>query len=71
MVIALAVLALLASSCSADKTMDTREGEDITLKCRFNEHYSDREYSYYWARQSLNKYDNVAIKADTFNQNYK
>nr|XP_029713722.1 hemicentin-2-like isoform X1 [Aedes albopictus] len=68
---ALLIVSTLVLGSQADKTMDTREGEDVTLKCRFNEHYSDREYSYYWARQSLNKYDNVAIKADTFNQNYK
>lgn len=69
--LALVLVLLAVAGSTADKTMDTREGEDVTLKCRFNEHYSDREYSYYWARQSLNKYDNVAIKADTFNQNYK
>uniref|UniRef100_A0A182QBN7 Ig-like domain-containing protein n=1 Tax=Anopheles farauti TaxID=69004 RepID=A0A182QBN7_9DIPT len=62
---------LLIGLAVANKTMDTREGEDVTLKCRFNEHYSDREYSYYWAQQSPNKYDNVAIKGDTFNSNYK
>ncbi|XP_041775008.1 hemicentin-1-like [Anopheles merus] len=66
----LAVLLLLGLAM-ANKTMDTREGEDVILKCRFNEHYSDREYSYYWAQQSPNKYDNVAIKGDTFNPNYK
>ncbi|XP_049534631.1 hemicentin-1-like [Anopheles darlingi] len=62
---------LVIGLAMANKTMDTREGEDVTLKCRFNEHFSDREYSYYWAQQSPNKYDNVAIKSDTFNPNYK
>uniref|UniRef100_A0AAG5DSB7 Echinoid n=1 Tax=Anopheles atroparvus TaxID=41427 RepID=A0AAG5DSB7_ANOAO len=67
----LTALLLLIGLAVANKTMDTREGEEVTLKCRFNEHYSDREYSYYWAQQSPNKYDNVAIKGDTFNPNYK
>ena len=29
-----------------DESLDTREGEDLTLKCRFNEQHSDKELAY-------------------------
>uniref|UniRef100_U5ELA9 Putative echinoid n=1 Tax=Corethrella appendiculata TaxID=1370023 RepID=U5ELA9_9DIPT len=66
----LTVLSILISFTLADKTLDTREGEDVTLKCRFSEQLSGKEYSYYWARNAA-KYDNVGINGNVLNSNYK
>lgn len=52
--------------------MDTREGENISLKCRFTEqHQVGKEFLYYWARISGSKYENVAIGADSLSSNYR
>lgn len=52
--------------------MDTREGENIQLKCRFSEqHQMGKEFLYYWARFSGTKYENVAIGADPLSSNYR
>lgn len=51
--------------------MDTREGEIISLKCRFNEQHLTNEFSYYWARISGTKYENVAIGAVPLASNYR
>lgn len=50
--------------------MDTREGEDITLKCRFSEQRNTNEFSYYWAHIGA-KYDNVAIGQNPLASNYR
>ena len=55
-----------------DESLDTREGEDLTLKCRFNEQHSDKEFTYYWARwTSALKFENVAIGGIQLNSNYR
>lgn len=51
--------------------MDTREGEDLTLKCRFNEQSISSEFTYYWARNSGTKYENVAIGNIQLSSNYR
>ncbi|XP_050294369.1 cell adhesion molecule DSCAM-like isoform X2 [Anthonomus grandis grandis] len=52
-------------------TLDAREGEDVTLECRFPPP-SMQSLSYYWIRQSKTKgHDNVAIKDTPFDPNYK
>lgn len=51
--------------------MDKREGEDISLKCRFNEQHHANEFSYYWARISGTKYENVAIGPVALASNYR
>lgn len=51
--------------------MDTREGENIALKCRFNEQHITSEFSYYWARISGTKYENVAIGKTPLSTNYR
>lgn len=51
--------------------MDTREGEDLTLKCRFSEQHLPNDFSYYWARVSGTNYENVAIGQVQLSQNYR
>lgn len=62
---------LLSFTNAEDFLMDTREGEDLTLKCRFNEQPIANEFSYYWARVSGTKYENVAIGQIQLNSNYR
>ncbi|XP_037928316.1 titin [Teleopsis dalmanni] len=47
----------------ADESLDTRENADLTLKCRFTEHYEENNFSFYWARWTANpaQFENVAI----------
>lgn len=65
------VLSLVSVSHAEDLLMDKREGEDITLKCRFNEQHQASEFSYYWARISGTKYENVAIGHVALASNYR
>lgn len=51
--------------------MDTREGENINLKCRFNEQHGSNKFSYYWARISGTKYESVAIGNVPLDSNYR
>ncbi|XP_055597992.1 hemicentin-1-like isoform X2 [Uranotaenia lowii] len=55
----------------ADENLDTREGETLTLKCRFSEQQSSSDFTYYWARWSTHKFDNVAINNVQLNTNYR
>jgi len=52
---------------------DTREGEDISLKCRFNGQLPSTvaDTQYYWLRTNKHNQDNVAIKATPLEGNYK
>jgi echinoid protein len=56
---------------AASEDQDTREGEDLLLKCRFNEHLESTDFSYYWAKKTLTNYDNVAIGNVPLNTNYR
>lgn len=56
---------------AAEELIDTREGEDLTLKCRFNEQQSKNEFSYYWARSAGANFENVAIGDVQLNTNYR
>ncbi|XP_053696578.1 cell adhesion molecule Dscam2-like [Sabethes cyaneus] len=59
-------------SVLADESLDTREGETLTLKCRFSEQQPSNDFTYYWARwTTANKFDNVAINNVQLNTNYR
>lgn len=60
----------MPSSYAAEELIDTREGEDLTLKCRFNEQETSN-FSYYWARSTGSTFENVAIGNIKLNANYK
>lgn len=63
-------LSLVSVADGEDMMMDTREGENISLKCRFSEQHNTNEFSYYWAHIGT-KYDNVAIGPNPLASNYR
>ncbi|XP_062545555.1 hemicentin-1-like isoform X2 [Armigeres subalbatus] len=68
----LTLLAVAVTTARADENMDTREGETLTLKCRFSEQQPSNDFTYYWARwTTANKFDNVAINNVQLNTNYR
>uniref|UniRef100_A0A182K0R1 Ig-like domain-containing protein n=1 Tax=Anopheles christyi TaxID=43041 RepID=A0A182K0R1_9DIPT len=69
--VTLSTLLTLVTIVAADEIRDTREGETVTLKCRFSEQSAASDFSYYWARSTGNKFDNVAIKGVQLNTNYR
>lgn len=66
-----AVSILLTLVLAAEELIDTRESEDLTLKCRFSEQHSTKEFSYYWARSAGANFENVAIGNIQLNTNYR
>lgn len=64
-------LSLVSISRAEDFLIDKREGEDISLKCRFNEQPQTTDFSFYWARISGTKYENVAIGNVPLASNYR
>lgn len=50
---------------------DTREGEDVTLECRFPPQTSRDTLTYYWAKKNKQTHDNVAIGDVPLDTNYK
>ncbi|XP_050321107.1 muscle M-line assembly protein unc-89 isoform X1 [Bactrocera neohumeralis] len=61
------------TSSQADESLDTRENADLTLKCRFTDHYDANDFTFYWARWTANpaQFDNVAIHDVSLNSGYK
>lgn len=53
-----------------EQLIDTREGEDLTLKCRFSVQETSN-FSFYWARSAGANFENVAIGDIKLNTNYK
>lgn len=64
-------MSLITVTNAEDSLMDTREGEDLTLKCRFSEQHLSNDFSYYWARVSGTNYENVAIGQVQLSANYR
>lgn len=55
-----------------EQLLDTKEGDDLTLRCRFTEKYSSKEFVLSWNRYtSYRPYDNVAYNDDALNTNYR
>lgn len=71
-VLLLLLCTLQPLSCTAEEfLLDTREGEDLTLRCRFNGQHAVNEFSYYWARSDGANFENVAIGNVQLNTNYR
>lgn len=70
LILPIIVISLVSLTKGEDFLMDTREGENIVLKCRFNEAQMTTDFSYYWARISGTRYENVAIGATPLSTNY-
>ncbi|CAH0770951.1 unnamed protein product [Bemisia tabaci] len=50
---------------------DTREGEDVTLECRFPPQLKSQNPSFYWLRVNRHTHDNVAIEQTPLDNNYR
>ncbi|XP_075224340.1 hemicentin protein echinoid isoform X2 [Lycorma delicatula] len=64
-------IAIFYSGCYAQDMKDTREGEDVTLECRFSPQLASQEPTYYWLRTNKRNHDNVAIEQTPLDTNYK
>lgn len=66
------MLTITVANIFCEELIDTREGEDLTLKCRFSEHPPDKGFSHYWTRITpRTNGDPVAIEGNVYNLNYK
>jgi hypothetical protein len=55
-----------------DEQRDAREGDDVTLQCRFSlEPMAGESLTYYWVRSTVSGHDNVAIGATPLESNYE
>ncbi|KAH8262159.1 hypothetical protein KR038_004700, partial [Drosophila bunnanda] len=72
-IVLISVLVTLLASVSGDDSLDTREGVDLVLKCRFTEHYDSTDFTFYWARWTCcpTLFENVAIGDVQLNSNYR
>ncbi|XP_017769905.1 PREDICTED: hemicentin-1 [Nicrophorus vespilloides] len=68
--ISFALLALHVLVAFTVNIKDTREGEDVTLECRFPTPQTGK-VTYYWARTIKQVYDNVAIEKVPLDNNYR
>jgi len=59
-----------ATSIAAEPK-DTREGENVTLTCRFPPEPSVQNLTAYWLRTNKRKPDNVAINGIPLDNNYR
>jgi hypothetical protein len=64
------VLVIATTANGEDNQIDTRDGEEVTLQCRFNPDYSNRGFIYYWARSS-HRFENVAVDEKSLSSTYK
>lgn len=65
-------LAVFAVTNGNDELLDTKEGDDLNLRCRFTEKYSSKEFVLSWYKYTAFKpYDNVAYNDDPLNTNYR
>lgn len=65
----LIVLVITTHANGDDRSIDTRDGEDINLHCRFNKEYSNKNFIYFWSRSSQ-KFENVAFDGKSLSSNY-
>ncbi|XP_023012158.2 hemicentin protein echinoid [Leptinotarsa decemlineata] len=65
------IFLLVTFVSSEDGIRDTREGEDVTLECRFPPQSSRDTLTYYWAKKNKQTHDNVAIGNVPLDTNYR
>lgn len=65
------VPALYTVHCE-DEQHDAREGDDVTMQCRFElEPLAGESLTYYWVRSTASGHDNVAIGNIPLETNYQ
>lgn len=50
---------------------DAREGEDVTLECRFSPEITNSKTTFYWLRTNKLNQDNAAIGPTSLDPGYK
>lgn len=66
------LLAAVNGSAVFEDQVDTREGENLPMKCRFNQQRKPTsDFLYYWARSTGGVFENVAIGGIQLNSNYQ
>lgn len=50
---------------------DAREGEDVTLECRFSRDITNERTTFYWLRTNKLNQDNAAIGPTSLDPGYK
>ncbi|XP_073977737.1 contactin-2-like isoform X4 [Rhodnius prolixus] len=55
----------------SEEARDTREGEDVTLECRFSPQLTAMQPAYFWVRTNRRDHDNVAIQGTPLDVNYR
>lgn len=58
-------------AAAAEEGKDTREGETVSLECRFPPQVASLNPTYYWLRTNKKKHDNVAIQSTLLESNYR
>ncbi|XP_065215193.1 hemicentin-2 isoform X2 [Planococcus citri] len=61
----------LVAVCTAQNSKDAREGEDVTLECRFSPEITSPDTTFYWLRTNKKSQDNAAIKHTPLDPGYK
>jgi hypothetical protein len=56
---------------AAVEMSDTREGEDITLECRFSPQLTNQDPTLFWQRVANRKVDNVVVQDRSLDRNYR
>ena len=68
------VLCVTAGSAMTEEVKDTREGENVTLECRFPPQLvsgGQENTTFYWSRTNKHNKDNVAIHHTLLDPNYR
>ncbi|XP_066903538.1 contactin-2 isoform X3 [Halyomorpha halys] len=67
-----AFLFVIEGSRGNEEARDTREGEDLTLECRFSPQLAtSTQAAYFWWRTNRRDHDNVAIQGTPLDANYR
>lgn len=59
------------AATTTEDTMDTHEGEDVTLECRFQPPPPGQTPTYFWLRTIRGRHDNVAVQQTPLELRYK
>lgn len=60
----------LAMAWGKEEGKDTREGENVSLECRFPPQIAKQNPTYFWLRTNKLKHDNVAVQNTALESNY-
>lgn len=62
----------MLTGITGQDSKDAREGEDVTLECRFSpDKITNPDTTFYWLRTNKKNQDNAAIKQTPLDPGYK